>query len=66
MKFTFSWLKDHLDTSHSLTEICDALPMLGLEVESLSDPFSIWAIFWLLKLPMQNATPMPTDCRYAR
>ena len=38
MKFTFSWLKDHLETSHSLTEICDALPMLGLEVESLSDP----------------------------
>ena len=38
MKFTFSWLKDHLDTKHSLTEICDALPMLGLEVESLADP----------------------------
>ena len=38
MKFTFSWLRDHLDTQHSLTEICDALPMLGLEVESLEDP----------------------------
>ena len=38
MKFTFSWLKDHLETTHSLTEIRDALPMLGLEVESLSDP----------------------------
>ena len=38
MKFTFSWLKDHLDTDKSLTEICDLLPMLGLEVESLSDP----------------------------
>ena len=38
MKFTLAWLKDHLDTDRSLTEICDALPMLGLEVESLSDP----------------------------
>ena len=38
MKFTLAWLKDHLETDHSLTEICEALPMLGLEVESLSDP----------------------------
>ena len=38
MKFTFSWLCDHLDTNKSLNEICDALPMLGLEVEDLYNP----------------------------
>lgn len=38
MKFTVSWLKDHLDTSATLTEICDKLVSLGLEVEGIIDP----------------------------
>jgi phenylalanyl-tRNA synthetase beta chain len=37
MKFTLSWLKDHLETEASLEEICDRLPMLGLEVEALEN-----------------------------
>ena len=37
MKFTLSWLKDHLETKASLGEICDKLPMLGLEVEGVQD-----------------------------
>src|ERR1700722_14028027 len=38
MKFTLSWLKDHLDTSASLSEIVDTLTRVGLEVESVEDP----------------------------
>jgi phenylalanyl-tRNA synthetase beta chain len=38
MKFTLSWLKDHLDTSASLTEIVNTLTRVGLEVESVEDP----------------------------
>ena len=38
MKFTPSWLFDHLDTSASLTEIVDTLTRVGLEVESVDDP----------------------------
>ncbi|MBI2735844.1 MAG: phenylalanine--tRNA ligase subunit beta [Rhodospirillales bacterium] len=38
MKFTLSWLKEHLDTSASLGEIRDALTMLGLEVEGITNP----------------------------
>src|SRR6202522_2180079 len=38
MKFTLSWLLDHLDTSASLTEIVDTLTRVGLEVESVEDP----------------------------
>ena len=38
MKFTLSWLKDHLDTSASVDEIADALTDLGLEVEEISNP----------------------------
>ncbi len=33
MKFTLSWLKDHLETEASLDEITYALTDLGLEVE---------------------------------
>ena len=38
MKFTFSWLKEHLDTTASLDEVVYALTDLGLEVEEVSDP----------------------------
>ena len=37
MKFTLSWLKDHLETQASLKQICEKLPMLGLEVENIQD-----------------------------
>jgi phenylalanyl-tRNA synthetase beta chain len=37
MKFTLSWLKDHLDTDASLDEIVERLTMIGLEVESVDD-----------------------------
>lgn len=38
MKFTLSWLKDHLETSASLDEILYALTDLGLEVEEVINP----------------------------
>ena len=37
MKFTLSWLKEHLETNASLAEVRDALTMLGLEVEGISN-----------------------------
>jgi phenylalanyl-tRNA synthetase beta chain len=37
MKFTLSWLKDHLDTSASLDEITATLTRIGLEVEGVDD-----------------------------
>ena len=37
MKFTLSWLKDHLDTTASLAEIVAALTRIGLEVEGVED-----------------------------
>ena len=38
MKFTLSWLKEHLETDATLVQVRDTLTMLGLEVEGLSDP----------------------------
>ncbi|MGB7240981.1 MAG: phenylalanine--tRNA ligase subunit beta [Sulfitobacter sp.] len=37
MKFTLSWLKDHLETDASLDDILYALTDLGLEVEGVED-----------------------------
>ncbi|MEP2654662.1 MAG: phenylalanine--tRNA ligase subunit beta [Sedimentitalea sp.] len=37
MKFTLSWLKDHLDTTASLDDIVYALTDLGLEVEGVEN-----------------------------
>ena len=37
MKFTMSWLKDHLETEASLDEIVETLTDLGLEVEGVED-----------------------------
>lgn len=38
MKFTLSWLKEHLDTDASLTEITDRLTAIGLELEGVENP----------------------------
>jgi phenylalanyl-tRNA synthetase beta chain len=38
MKFTLSWLKEHIETAASLTEICETLTRIGLEVERVENP----------------------------
>jgi phenylalanyl-tRNA synthetase beta chain len=38
MKFTLSWLKEHLDTNASLDTICETLTKIGLEVEDVINP----------------------------
>ena len=37
MKFTVSWLKEHLETKHKDTQIVDKLTDIGLEVESFEN-----------------------------
>ncbi len=37
MKFTYSWLKEHLETEHQHNEVVDKLTSIGLEVESVQD-----------------------------
>jgi phenylalanyl-tRNA synthetase beta chain len=47
VKFTLSWLKEHLDTDEPLEKLADRLTMIGLEVEHIDDkakalkPFTI-------------------------
>ena len=57
MKFTLSWLKDHLETTASLDEISKTLTSVGLEVESITDrseslkPFTVAKILQAEKHP---------------
>ncbi len=37
MKFTFGWLKEHLDTNASVNEVAERLTMIGLEVAAVHD-----------------------------
>lgn len=47
MKFTLSWLKEHLETEATLDEIVAALTDLGLEVEGVTNPAARLADFTL-------------------
>jgi phenylalanyl-tRNA synthetase beta chain len=50
MKFTLSWLKDHLETTASVDEIVAAMTMAGLEVEDVHDPAAKLAAFSVAKI----------------
>jgi phenylalanyl-tRNA synthetase beta chain len=50
MKFTLSWLKEHLDTDASAQEIADKLTAIGLEVEEVSSPAEALAPFRVAKV----------------
>ncbi len=59
MKFTLSWLKQHLQTDAVLDDICERLTMIGLEVESIDDrrafaPFVIAKIVSAQKHPQAD------------
>jgi phenylalanyl-tRNA synthetase beta chain len=50
MKFTFSWLRQHLDTDRPLAELAERLTMLGLEVEGIHDPAKELAGFTVARI----------------
>ncbi len=50
MKFTLSWLKDHLHTDKSVDEIASAMTMAGLEVEHVIDPSAKLAPFTVARI----------------
>ena len=50
MKFTLSWLKEHLETAASAEEIADKLTNIGLEVEDVSNPAEALAPFTVAKV----------------
>src|SRR3979411_324427 len=50
MKFTLSWLKEHLETPAALGTIVDTLTMIGLEVERVEDKGKALAPFTIARV----------------
>jgi phenylalanyl-tRNA synthetase beta chain len=50
MKFTLSWLKEHLETTATVAQIVDVMTMAGLEVEDVHDPANALAPFSVAKI----------------
>lgn len=50
MKFSLSWLKDHLETNAPAEEVAARLTAIGLEVEGLSNPADALAPFLVAKV----------------
>jgi phenylalanyl-tRNA synthetase beta chain len=50
MKFTLSWLKEHLDTDAGLAAIAETLTMIGLEVEKIEDKAASLAPFTVARV----------------
>jgi phenylalanyl-tRNA synthetase beta chain len=61
MKFTCRWLKEHLDTDHSLGAITEKLTMIGLEVERVEDKGKLLAPFVIARVV--EAKPHPNADR---
>jgi len=61
MKFTLSWLREHLDTEADLPAIAEKLTALGLEVEGIEDPGAVLAPFTVGHV--KSAEPHPNADR---
>ncbi len=50
MKFTVSWLKEHLETTATVDEIVEAMTRVGMEVEHVLDPAAKLAAFSVARI----------------
>ena len=66
MKFTFSWLRDHLETKASLDDILYALTDLGLEVEEVVNPLARLAPFTIARVLQAEKHPDADKLRVCR
>jgi len=57
MKFTLSWLKEHLVTHADVTLVAETLTRIGLEVESVENPAATLAAFRIARV--LSAAPHP-------
>ncbi|MFM2236709.1 MAG: hypothetical protein RL209_743 [Pseudomonadota bacterium] len=57
MKFSLSWLKEHLDTDADMQAVADCLNRIGLEVEGIENPADKLSAFRIAKV--LSAAPHP-------
>src|SRR4051812_29371599 len=63
MKFTLSWLKEHLETDATVDQVVDAMTMAGLEVEHVENPAAKLAAFSVAKVVEAEQQPDPDRLR---
>ncbi|MGF1550963.1 MAG: phenylalanine--tRNA ligase subunit beta [Paracoccaceae bacterium] len=66
MKFTLSWLREHLDTEATLDAITHALTDLGLEVEGVENPAEALAPFIIARVIEAGQHPDADRLRVCR
>ena len=57
MKFTLSWLKDHLDTDADVDAVVEAMTLAGLEVEGVENPADALEAFSVAKIVSAQKHP---------
>jgi len=57
VKFTLSWLKDHLETDADVAAVAEAMTMAGLEVEEVHDPIAALAPFTVARIVSAEQHP---------
>lgn len=57
MKFTLSWLKEHLETEADIGAVAEAMTMAGLEVEAVEDPRGRLAPFTVARIVSAERHP---------
>lgn len=66
MKFTLSWLRDHLDTDAALDALTDTLTDLGHEVEEVSNPAASLGAFRIARVIEATQHPNADRLRVCR
>ncbi len=57
MKFTLSWLKEHLETDATISEVVEAMTLAGLEVEGVENPAETLKEFSIAKVVSAEKHP---------
>ena len=66
MKFTISWLKEHLDTQKSDQELIDSLTNIGLEVEDVVNASEIFSNFIVAQVVEEKKHPNADKLKVCR
>jgi len=66
MKFTLSWLKEYIETSATVDEICATLTSIGLEVEGVEDKGKLLSQFEIAKILEAEKHPNADRLKYCK
>ena len=66
MRFTWNWLKDHLETSADMATILEALTMLGLELDSVTDRAEALGPFTIARITSAEPHPNADNLKVCR